>query len=325
VGKTETDRALASQALAESEKIRTDREQALEKALEREQPKALAPSAESAPPGDRDESGLQAFKLNKAQRERLEPHVTRVNEAREAVQSALRAEEAARVEFRNAASGTADERVSKNKLLSAAEATRKEREQRVVSATEELTQEIGRLTDRRAFVGRLAALAGLLALGELALVVFPDRALNVGQVIALVLISAATSLFAVVVFQATGRFAWFGVAAFLAIGIFQGFATHFSITADPKVEPAAVLLAGEPPVAGVFLTQTGDSIYVGVRTGPALDRPALVGLDRKRVRGFAVGPLTARADAAAAADDLARGLCEQVVPGLDKPASTPQC
>lgn len=41
---------------------------------------------------------------------------------------------------------------------------------------------------------------------------------------------------------------------------------------------------------GVFLTQTDDRIYVGVRAGLD-DEAALVAIDRKRVRGLAVGAL----------------------------------
>jgi hypothetical protein len=112
------------------------------------------------------------------------------------------------------------------------------------------------------------------------------------------------------VYQATQKFVWFGVAAFLAIAIFQGYATHVAIGSDPRVEPVAALVGGLAPIKGVFVAQTADRIYIGYPIGKSA---SLVALRRDRVSGLAVGRLVRNGPAATKlANRLAATLCAQV-------------
>lgn len=60
------------------------------------------------------------------------------------------------------------------------------------------------------------------------------------------------------------KFAWYGAAIFISVGLF-GFALHVLRTHHaPEVQPAIVLRAGVPtPVIGIYVTQTDDRIYIG--------------------------------------------------------------
>ena len=244
MNKSEDERASANATLTEAQKTREDRATDLVRAEEAEASEA-APSRKSVSTVGQThphQSVARPFRLTKTDHDRLDPLVLRIHEAREAADTAAHAQTRAREDARQAIdSGDEARREDANRRLNAAEGERAERERQVQAAVNELTTEIGQVTDRRAFLTRLVLLGALLAAGELAMVLFPGKTLNLGQIAVLILVSVATSAFAVVVYQMTGRFAWFGVAAFLAIGVFQGFATHFSITAKPQVEPAAVL------------------------------------------------------------------------------------
>jgi hypothetical protein len=124
------------------------------------------------------------------------------------------------------------------------------------------------------------------------------------------------------VYHATQRFFWFAVAAFLGVATVQGVATHYEITSEPMVEPAAVLIGRLPRITGVFVSQTDDRVYLGVsRDGVVGSSAALVALPRNRVTGLAVGKLTKVSDGKGAsmtfpaterADELWEILCSYV-------------
>jgi uncharacterized membrane protein YhiD involved in acid resistance len=199
-------------------------------------------------------------------------------------------------------------------------------EEEVSHAKENLVREIVRREERRSLRARTLVLGVLLLLGEISLLAFHPW-LDLWQYGALLGVSLGTSLLAVVVYHATDSFTWFAVAAFFAVATFQGLATHFAIVSDPEVEPAAVLIGGQPPIKGVFITQTDDRIYIGIRIADS-ESTTLVSLHRDLVSGLAVAQPTDSGDAAdKLADRLVAILCSQVpIPTTPKERrALPQC
>ena len=88
----------------------------------------------------------------------------------------------------------------------------------------------------------------------------------------LLLLSIVTTFTAVAVYQKTTHFGWFAVSAFLAIGVFQGFALHFDIDSNPKLEPAAALMPAKAPILGAYVAQTSDRLYLAVPRDPSNPR-----------------------------------------------------
>jgi hypothetical protein len=198
------------------------------------------------------------------------------------------------------------------KELETADEALQEREEQVRQAKEDLDNEVAKSRTRRSLVGRSVLLGTLLLFGEWVLLVTKQTPFEVGHYGILLGVSLLTSSLAVTVYQATRKFAWFGVAAFLAVAIFQAVATHVAIISRPMVEPAAVLIVGEPPVKGVFITQTGDRLYLGIRVGFGKST-TMVAFPRNKVTSFAVGRLTrAGSPANKLADRLVAVLCSRV-------------
>jgi hypothetical protein len=203
-----------------------------------------------------------------------------------------------------------------------------EKKQKVDQAKESLTGELVRSKDRQWLIVRSVVLGGLLVLGEYLLVLYTQPTFDTRRFLYLLLVSLFTSVLAVLVYQATQKFVWFGVAAFLAIATFQGFATHFAISSAPKIEPAAALVTGLAPIKGVFVAQTNDRVYLGYPLG---NSSSLIALRRDLVTGLAVGRLTLNGpDATKLADTLAQILCSQVPASATartakKPAESPKC
>jgi hypothetical protein len=135
---------------------------------------------------------------------------------------------------------------------------------------------------------RSLVLAGGLLLGELFILEQVHPTLDWADYPWLLLVGVVTALLAVAVYHATQRFFWFAVAAFLGVATVQGVATHYEITSEPMVEPAAVLIGRLPRITGVFVSQTDDRVYLGVsRDGVVGSSAALVALPRNRVTGLA--------------------------------------
>ena len=183
-------------------------------------------------------------------------------------------------------------------------------------ARADLTREVAERSERRWRYVRFALLALLLVGLELTLVYFREW-LELWQIAVLVAVSLGTTALAVGVYHATRKFSWFAVVAFLGVSAFQGVATHYEITTVPRVEPAAVLIGGVEPIAGVFVAETDDRIYLGVSsTGVVGESASLVALPRGKVQGLAVGQLAkvrpdddSETDATERADELAETLC----------------
>jgi flagellar biosynthesis GTPase FlhF len=141
-----------------------------------------------------------------------------------------------------------------------------------------------------------------------------------GQALALILVALGVVAVSLAVYAATERFIWFGVVAFVTVGIYIGFATYFSTTDNAKVEPAAALRSGHPPVIGIYIADTASNLYLGSFPEPGKPSRLLV-LPRAQITDLSVGPLLDRQVARKRAAEIAREECEQVI---TKPAPEPE-
>jgi hypothetical protein len=127
----------------------------------------------------------------------------------------------------------------------------------------------------------------------------------------LVLVALGAAGMSALVYMSTRKRIWFGVAAFLTIGIYIGFATYYSTTRNLKVEPAAVLRGERAPLVGSFIADTSESLYLA--TFPEASRPHLIIIPREQVTSLVIGPLTDPADAPETAIKLALEECRRRV------------
>lgn len=128
----------------------------------------------------------------------------------------------------------------------------------------------------------------------------------------LILLAVAGAVISLVTYVATDRFIWFGVVAFIAVGVYIGCATYFSTIGNPKVEPAAALRGDRPPVTGVFIADTADNLYLGT-FADGRRRPRLLIVPRSQVTDLAVGPLLDPNTARKRATALALDECQQQI------------
>jgi hypothetical protein len=179
----------------------------------------------------------------------------------------------------------------------------------------------------RTSVARYVILCLALLLAEAVMLAAGDR-VSRWHTVMLVVVSLLTSVLAVLVYHQTKKFVWFGVAAFLAIGVFIGWALSYSIGDDPRIEPVAALVKGQEPLVGAYLTQTKDRVYVGV---PRFDdgKPPLnlVALDRAAVTGLSVARLAPPDQLKARGDEMVAALCERqpVAASAKDLRAAPQC
>jgi hypothetical protein len=128
--------------------------------------------------------------------------------------------------------------------------------------------------------------------------------------VALVLLAVAVPAVSLVAYFAWGKFLWFGVVAFVAVGVFIGFATYFRTVDDPKVEAGVALRGDRPPVVGLFVAETSSTVYLGTFDEGHGHR-RLLAIPRSDVVDIAVGPLLSPEKAELRALGLAVDLCEQ--------------
>jgi hypothetical protein len=114
--------------------------------------------------------------------------------------------------------------------------------------------------------------------------------LSFGRVVALIAVAVGVVVISIAVYMATERFVWFGVTAFLTVGIYIGFATYFSTVGNPKVEPVAALRTDRPPAVGMFVADTSANLYLG--TFPRQGVPSrMIVIPRGQVTDLTIGPL----------------------------------
>jgi hypothetical protein len=134
-----------------------------------------------------------------------------------------------------------------------------------------------------------------------------------------VLIVAALSgtATAVLVYRATENVIWFGIVAFLAVGVYLAAATYLSTHRNAKMQPVAALWSGHAPLTGAFVSDTSQSLYVGTfaeRKAP----PRLVVIPRDQVTQVEIGPLLDQDVALVRAIEMALNECRQ---GIEEPAT----
>lgn len=126
----------------------------------------------------------------------------------------------------------------------------------------------------------------------------------------LLLLAAATFALSIATYLATDKFLWFGLVAFIGVGVFIGAATYFRTKGELKVEAAAVLRDGHPPAFGWFVAETADNLYLGTFAEGSGKKRLLV-IPQSQVKDLAVGPLLSPTAARARAIALALDLCAQ--------------
>jgi hypothetical protein len=174
-----------------------------------------------------------------------------------------------------------------------------------------------------------------LTVGALMLILVPpvlnNAIFHVGICRGLLLLAVATlaAVISLLTYVGTEKFLWFGVVAFVTVGIYIGVATYYSTTINPKVEPAAALRTGRPPVVGIYIADTASNLYLGSFSDEE-DSSRLLVVPRAQVTDLAIGPLVNPGAAPKRAAQLALARCEQKIevaktdtePASFKPACT---
>jgi len=129
------------------------------------------------------------------------------------------------------------------------------------------------------------------------------------ELLALALVSA---VLAISVYWATENFVWFGVMAFVVVGVYLGMATYFNTHNSAKMQPVAVLRTGHDPIAGAFIASTSENVYVGTFREKETP-PRLLVIPRSQVVELAVGPLLEQRRARRRALTMALNECDQMI------------
>jgi hypothetical protein len=159
------------------------------------------------------------------------------------------------------------------------------------------------------------------ALVALALIVHFDGSLSHvsrGQVASLLGIAVVGAVLFISVYWATENFVWFGVTAFVVVGVYLGAATYFKTHNSAKMEPVAVLRAGHDPVAAAYIASTSENVYVGTFREKKTP-PRLLIIPRSQVVELAVGPLLEQRRARHRALAMALNECAQTIKGSTAP------
>jgi hypothetical protein len=133
-----------------------------------------------------------------------------------------------------------------------------------------------------------------------------------------VLVGALVIYLCTVVFDRTGRFGYFALAAFVGLGIYSAVATYYKAQGNPRVQGVGLLLKGGAPLPGIFVAQTADDIYIAQlvphRKEPGefyKERSRMLTVPRAQVTDIAVGPLMKDELAHLKGYELALSLCRQ--------------
>jgi hypothetical protein len=129
----------------------------------------------------------------------------------------------------------------------------------------------------------------------------------------LLVLAVAAVAAAVLTYLATDKIVWFGVVAFLAVGVLFCATSYYRTKRYPKVESVAVLVRDRPPRVGFLVARTSDTLYIGTfRHGSGHQR--VLAIPQERVTYAAIGPLVGLRRAERRALGLALDLCRQWVP-----------
>lgn len=130
--------------------------------------------------------------------------------------------------------------------------------------------------------------------------------------LALPLVAIVGTAITLLVYWEKEKFVWFGIVAFIAVGVYLAAATYVSTHRNAKMQPVAALRAGHQPVTGAFIADTAENLYIGSfrETGKP---PRLIVIPRSQVTEFAVGPLLDQSAAPDRAIAMALDECNQKV------------
>ncbi|HEX4752990.1 MAG TPA: hypothetical protein VH268_08830, partial [Solirubrobacterales bacterium] len=195
-------------------------------------------------------------------------------------------------------------------------AAQKESEARdkLVTAAAKKTESDRKMAAANAAFGR-SELVLEYVLGGLVLLVLPTVCsgavfhLSFWRVVALVGVAIGVVAVSIAVYLSTEKFIWFGITAFVTVGIYIGFASYFATVDNPKIEPAAALRTGRAPAVGMYIAETSSNLYLG--TFPRQGVPSrLIVIPREQVTDLTIGPLLDPADAQTRALALVVHECE---------------
>jgi ABC-type multidrug transport system fused ATPase/permease subunit len=145
-----------------------------------------------------------------------------------------------------------------------------------------------------------------------------------GQTVVLLFVGIASAILVISVYWATENFVWFGVVAFVVVGAYLGAATYFNTHNNAKMQPVAVLRSGHDPVAGAFIADTSENVYVGTFREKETP-PRLLVIPQSQVVELTVGPLLDQPVARRRALTMALNECNQTIKESPPtpPATTP--
>jgi hypothetical protein len=126
------------------------------------------------------------------------------------------------------------------------------------------------------------------------------------------LVALSGTAITMLAYYSTEKFAWFGITAVVAIGVYLAAGTYVSTHRNAKLQPVAALRSGRPPVVGSFIASTSESFYVGTIKERGVP-PRLLVVPRAQVTEFAIGPLLDEEDAHSRAIAMALNLCSQEI------------
>lgn len=148
---------------------------------------------------------------------------------------------------------------------------------------------------------------------------------ELGVLVLVAIVGTATTL---LVYRDTEKFTWFGIVAFVAVGVYLAAATYFSTHRNAKMQPVAALRVGHAPVVGSFIADTSENLYVGTFRETKTP-PRLVVIPRTQVTEIVIGPLLDLRAARRRAIKMALNECAQAIEesGAEKPPaeSKPAC
>lgn len=112
-------------------------------------------------------------------------------------------------------------------------------------------------------------------------------------------IGALLSALAFAVFASTGKFGWFGIVAFVTIGVVYCSSKLFAIDAVPRVVPAAVLQRDRQPLAGFLVAKTSGELLLAhpMSATSTSQAPSLAVIPASEVTDLWLGDVTTATNA----------------------------
>jgi outer membrane murein-binding lipoprotein Lpp len=157
---------------------------------------------------------------------------------------------------------------------------------------------------------RVVVGTSLFGLQLLALAVLGPGARGFGQWFTLLALSAATALVSITIYSKRSRLFMFIVSAFVALGLFIGFASYYRTKNTPKVAPAAALRSDGTIVFGYFVAETDKDVYIARPSVNGVEA-RIVQLPRSEVTDVSVGQLIGMDNPLLYARGIARQLCSE--------------